>query len=198
MLSRYFPKCTVVGPIEPPMPFQHLGSRGFVPKKCRDCKMLFEGECNRNTDLNMGWAHLDFGPCGIPGPTDPMIYQDEFVIAKVPVPRKCSTCRFISLDPIRGFHCTKEREKWGDLDRGLDWGDWQPTVPPIGLPYPQRINDRMRELALHGDVVDFIIEFRKENPASIPAAKEAYLELKAALEEATNKPMHPSGGSAGS
>lgn len=178
------------------MPFQHLGSGGFVPRKCHDCQMFFEGECNRNADLNMGWAHLDYGPCGIPGPTDPVIYQDDLVIAKVPVPRKCSTCRFISLDPIRGFHCTKDRDKWGDMDRGLDWGDWQPAIPPIGLPFPQQTNDRMRELALLGDMVQFVIEYRKVNPASIAAAKQAYLELKAALEEAINNPADPSGGSA--
>jgi hypothetical protein len=68
--------------------------------------------------------HLDFGPCGIAGPTDPVIYEDKFIFAKVEIPRKCVRCRFLFHDSIYGFTCRKDSEKWGGCYRGLDWGAW--------------------------------------------------------------------------
>lgn len=43
----YFPVCPVDGPIEPPVRFNLMGLKGAVPKKCSECKHLFEGECTR-------------------------------------------------------------------------------------------------------------------------------------------------------
>ena len=122
MQSKYFPACPIDGPIEPPVPFSHAASRGAVPKKCSECEHLFEGECTRYIDEVGHYLHLDHGPCGIDGPTDPVPYEDEFIRAKVEIPRKCSTCVYLAVDRIPGFHCTKDSDKWGDFHRGLDWG----------------------------------------------------------------------------
>lgn len=106
MHSRYFPPCPVDGPIDPPVAFGHMGSRGAVPAKCGQCRHLFEGECTRFIETVGHYLHLDHGPCGINGPTDPVTYEDEFIKAKVEVPRKCSRCRFLAVHQIFGFHCT--------------------------------------------------------------------------------------------
>jgi hypothetical protein len=81
--------------------------------------------------------HLDHGPCGIDGPTDPVVYDDEFVTSKVEVPRKCAKCVFLAIDRVYGFHCTKDADKWGDFHRGLDWGAWEPDFIYVELPQPK-------------------------------------------------------------
>src|SRR5262245_26778416 len=100
MHKHYFPPCPVDGPIEPPVPYGHMGASGAVPNKCRSCPNLFEGSCLRSIKEVGRYLHLDYGPCGIPGPTDPVIYEDEFITSKVTVPRKCATCHFLKFHQI--------------------------------------------------------------------------------------------------
>ena len=77
MHKLYFPACPVEGPIEPPVPFSHFGTRGAIPSKCGSCKLEFEGGCMRYMDKLKRYMHLDYGPCGISGPTNPVIYEDQ-------------------------------------------------------------------------------------------------------------------------
>ena len=172
MHSRYFPPCPVDGPIDPPVAFGHMGSHGAVPAKCGQCRHLFEGECTRYIETVGHYLHLDHGPCGINGPTDPVTYEDEFIKAKVEVPRKCSRCRFLAVHPIFGFHCTKDADKWGDFHRGLDWGTWQPDLIYLQLPLPKVTTRELSQLAFANDLLGFVKEHRRINPGlSVEEAK---------------------------
>ena len=183
MHSQYFPACPVDGPIEPVVPFAHMFSVGAVPNKCSSCRFLFEGECNRASEFNgdqsihlgsmhLGYMRLDHGPCGVNGPTDPAFYEDKFVKAEVSVPRKCTTCRFLNIDSIHGFHCGKDSEIWGDFHRGLDWGAWSPDRIDLELPAPKVTTRALSELAHQNDLIGFIKEHRRVNPGvSLEEAK---------------------------
>jgi hypothetical protein len=190
MLAKYFPICNVDGPIEPPVPYGHMVSRGAVPQKCSSCPNLFEGECLRNASIGLGYSHLDHGPCGVPGATDPVLYEDVFLIAKVEIPRKCSTCRHLAVDRIFGFHCTKDAEKWGDFHRGLDWGNWEPDTILFDLPLPKITTKKLCEHAKNADLVSFIAEYRRVNPGlSMLEARKDYEHLQSMLNAATNISM---------
>ena len=176
MHTKYFPACPVDGPIEPAVAFGHMISRGAVPNKCSSCKHLFEGECTRASENIAGrYLHLDHGPCGIDGPTDPVYYEDKFVTAKVSVPRKCLQCRFLKHDSIDGFYCSKDAEIWGDFHRGLDWGTWVPDRIYVELPFP-KINTRaLMDLAHENNLIAFIKEYRRVHPGlSIAEAKQDF------------------------
>jgi len=175
MHRNYFPKCQVNGPIEPPAPFGHLGLQGAVPKKCSGCKHLFEGECLRGGDVVGRYLHLDHGPCGIPGNTDPVIYENQHIKSKVTVPRKCASCLHLRNDSIRGFYCSKDSDKWGDFSRGLDWGTWQPDHIYFDLPLPKITTRTMCELVVSDDLVGFVTEYRRVNPGrSLQEAKDDF------------------------
>ncbi len=149
-----------------------MGSRGAVPKKCSECQHLFEGECVRYIENVGHYLHLDHGPCGINGPTDPVVYEDEFVKSKVEIPRKCANCVHLGIDRIYGLHCTKASDKWGDFHRGLDWGAWQPDYVYLELPLPKVTTKELSQFAHHDDMVAFIKEYRRINPGlSIEEAK---------------------------
>ena len=183
MYKYYFPVCPVDGPIEPPVQINHMGLSGAVPNKCGRCPNLFEGSCTRYMEEVGRYLHLDYGYCGIPGPTDPVTYQDQFIVSKVEIPRKCSTCVFLDVDRIRGFNCRKDAEKWGHFERGLDWGAWEPDWVYLELPPPKVTT---RDLAAHakdGDLVKFIREYRRLNPGlSMEEAKDDYRRLRDKLE----------------
>ncbi|TXH72717.1 MAG: hypothetical protein E6Q88_05970 [Lysobacteraceae bacterium] len=120
MHRQYFPACRVDGPIEPPAPYAHLIFRGAVPNKCSRCSHLFEGGCKRHLEILGHYLHLDYGPCGVDGPTDPVTYEDAFVRANVEVPRKCANCRFLAIAPIHGLVCRKDAELWSDYHHSID------------------------------------------------------------------------------
>lgn len=164
MHHLYFPACPVEGPIHPPVPFAHFGTRGAIPNKCGHCKFMFEGGCTRYFEEVQRYMHLDFGPCGIDGPTDPVIYEDKFIQSKVDVPRKCSQCRFLIHDSIYGFTCRKDEEKWGGCYRGLDWGAWSPDRIYLDLPHPKLTTKVLVDRAHDEDLVGFVAEHRRINP----------------------------------
>jgi hypothetical protein len=110
------------------------------------------------------YMHLDHGPCGIPGPTDPVVYEDEFITSKVEVPRKCVKCPFLFTDLIRGFTCRKDTEKWGDCYRGLDWGSWSPDTIYLQLSLPKVTTKELARFARENDLVSFVREHRRVNP----------------------------------
>jgi len=130
-INKYFPACKFNGPINPPVFFTHMGAKGFIPMKCSLCQYLFEGECIRENALKKDlYMHLDYGPCGLPGNTQPVEYtlptypppynrESELIY----VPFKCSICSYLTTDFVHRVYCSFEREKWGDFHRGLDWGD---------------------------------------------------------------------------
>ncbi|MBK8252682.1 MAG: hypothetical protein IPK82_08445 [Polyangiaceae bacterium] len=189
MYVRYFPRCPDNGPIYPEQPFGHFGFEGAVPRKCRRCKYLFEGECTRNAANGQPYLMLDHGPCPVDGPTDPVQYENEFVVSKVQVPRKCSTCRFLRLDSIQGFVCGAEPHIWGDFPRGLDWGSWRPSGPIITLPAPFRSTRDLTDTVIRSDKKAFVTMFRKLNPEVPLAEIRRVYEL--AREQLTEKPDIP-------
>lgn len=160
----YFPACPVEGPIDPPVPYSHFGSRGCIPNKCSTCDCFFEGGCTRFMAELKRYMHLDYGPCGIQGPTDPVHYEDNFITSKVEIPRKCRKCIFLFYDSIRGFECSKDKEKWGDCHRGLDWGTWHPDRVYIQLPEPKVTSKLLVDALNAGDLITFLKEYRRTNP----------------------------------
>jgi hypothetical protein len=110
------------------------------------------------------YLHLDHGPCGVQGPTDPVHVDGEYLKSKVEVPRKCASCNFLAVDSIHGFHCTKDHEIWGDIHRGLDWGTWQPDCIYVQLPPPKVTTKALVKLAQANDFIAFIKEHRRINP----------------------------------
>lgn len=183
MYSQYFPRCPVNGPIDPPVAFGHMGSRGAVPAKCGQCCHLFEGECTRYINEVGHYLHLDHGPCGINGPTDPVTYEDEFIKGKADVPRKCSKCNFLAIHPIFGFHCTKDSDKWGDFHRGLDWGDWNPDFVTLHLPPPKVTTKELSQFAFGDDLLAFVKEYGRINPGlSVDDAKSDFRHFRNIIE----------------
>lgn len=179
----YFPACPVDGPVEPPVAYGHLGSRGAVPQKCSTCAMLFEGSCVRYAAEVGRYMHLDHGPCGVPGPTDPVVYEDPSVVAKVEIPRKCQTCVHLEVDRIHGFFCAKDREVWGDFHRGLDWGAWAPDEVYLELPSPKLTTRELSRCAWRDDLVGFVREYRRINPGiSLAEAREDFAHLRSIVE----------------
>ncbi len=175
MHKNYFPTCKVEGDIEPPVPFNHLGIGSAVPNKCGSCSHLFEGGCTRFADLVNRYLHLDHGPCGVNGPTDPVFFEDEYLQSKVEIPRKCSKCIFLKTAINRGFFCGKDEDKWGDYHRGLDWGAWEPDSIYLQLPLPKVTTKALSVYVKNENLIEFIKEYRKRNPGlSITEAKKDF------------------------
>jgi len=187
MHKYYFPRCPVDGPVNPPVPYGHMASKGAVPQKCATCRCLFEGECLRYVEQVNRYLHLDHGACGINGPTDPVLYHDGWIDSKVEIPRKCASCSFLAVDQIRGFHCTKDADKWGDLHRGLDWGAWEPDVLYFELPLPKVTTRKLARFAQDNDQIGFIQEYRRTNPGfPIQEAKVDFVRLREILDNQSN------------
>ncbi len=181
MYRRSFPKCMIKGSFEP-VPFSHMGSMGCVPKKCSLCKYLFEGECTRALKQVAGYLALDHGPCKIEGDTIPELIDSAYVTSKVYVPSKCKYCLFLSFDFIRGFYCNFEREKWGDFPRAVDWGNWSPELPNVGLESRKIVSIDLIKAVKEGKEAEAIKIFQEINKGtSIKEARDAFRELKEKL-----------------
>lgn len=180
MHRDYFPPCRVDGSILPAVPYSVGFSRGAVPSKCSTCRHLFEGGCTRIMETTPRYLHLDHGPCGVRGPTDPVSYDDRFVAAKVTVPRKCASCVHLVLDLRRGFQCGQDRAIWGDFHRGLDWGTWSPPRFELALPPPTVTTEAMVDAVHDDDLLAFIREAQRVNPGiSIADIRTAFASLRA-------------------
>jgi hypothetical protein len=164
------------------VPYNHLGIGKAVPKKCSECQHLFEGSCRRNFEESRSYLHLDYGYCGINGPTDPVIYEDPFITSKVEIPRKCANCHFLVFHKTYGFRCRKDADIWGDCQRGLDWGSWEPDSVYLQLPLPKVTSRKLSLFARSDDLVSFIQEYRRINPGlSIQEAQTDFAEFRAAI-----------------
>lgn len=131
MYKKSFPKCEVKGEFDP-VEYGHMISHGSIPKKCSTCSNLFEGECTRGLDEIGKLLRLDYDSCYKTGTTEPTkieINSDNPVF----VPNKCIDCEYLSKSEFREYFCSYEKEKWKDFPRDLDWGDWKPDYPLIGL-----------------------------------------------------------------
>jgi hypothetical protein len=87
--------------------------------------------------------------------------------AEFEVPRKCAICVFLEAHVHHGFHCTKDREKWGDFHRGLDWGAWKPDTIFYLLPGSKITSKLLSKLVIQNDLIGFLKEYRRLNP-SVP------------------------------
>ncbi len=177
MHRDYFPACPVDGP-RMPAPFRHMGSVGAIPLKCSTCAHQFEGGCTRALNTRRGYLHLDYGPCGIDGPTDPVRYESHYLTAKVTVPRKCADCVHLTISRY-GFDCGKDEPIWGAWRRGLDWGTWRPDRVYVELPAPKKTTSTMIDAVHAGDLVAFVRECRRVNPdVSMAEARVDFTELR--------------------
>lgn len=165
MYRKSFPKCTVNGPLDP-VPFSHGASEGAIPRKCSTCVNKFEGDCLRADAQMAGYLNLDYGPCGIEGSTNP-IQIAEINGAPVFVPEKCKGCGFFEEDDFRGFVCRKDADKWGDSPRSLDWGDWEPDYPLVGLilKVPTRSGYYFRNTAVISREIILLIQYGEKTKA---------------------------------
>lgn len=183
MYRTVFPRCTVPGSVEP-VPYSHFMS-GAVPSKCRQCPHLFEGGCRRAMEQVQGYLSLDHGPCPVKGPTEPVLVETQYYLSKVYVPSKCRACRHLLLDPIRGFVCNFERERWGSFPRTLDWGSWSPEHPNLGLQSGRSVSVEVLQAVHLRNEVEAIKAFRGlHRDATLKEAREAYAELLAKVDGA--------------
>jgi hypothetical protein len=140
---------------------------------------LFEGGCARALETQPEYLHLDHGPCGIAGPTDPVAYQNRYFSAKVNIPRKCASCSYLVIDRYRGFDCGKDRSIWGEWMRGLDWGTWRPDRVYLALPPSKLTTSAMVDAVYDDDLVAFVRESRRVNPdVSIAETKRDFADLR--------------------
>jgi hypothetical protein len=170
MHINYFPACPVDGPIEPLVYYKYSGT--FVPNKCSTCKHFFEASCNRVFAAGGNhWMELDFGPCGIDGPTDPIKFEIDLFISKVTIPRKCRQCEYLKVDLSWGFQCRKTQFRGGTL-RGLDWGSWIPDKAYLELPPGKNTSREMSESVHQNNWDLFLKEYQFYNSGlSIEEAK---------------------------
>jgi hypothetical protein len=182
MYQYYFPTCSIEGSNDPVVPFKHFHLSGAVPNKCGSCQHLFEGEYLRAIDKLQRYLRLDYGFCGIYGSTEPVLYEDPFVVSKVEIPGKCASCIFFESDR---FNCGKYAEKWGDFPRGLDWRYWKPENVYIALPFPKKTTKILIDFLKNNSLTEFIREHRRINPVSILEAKDDFQFLKRIVDEST-------------
>lgn len=183
MYKFYFPKCPVEGSIDPPVEFGHMCLEGHIPNKCSTCEHLFEGECLRYIDLLGRYLHLDYGPCGVVGETDPVEIETPSSQSKLRVPKKCAQCQHLIHDSIYGFTCQHEAEKWGHFHRGFDWGDWKPDEVSTEL-WGKTTTDEMCQCVSNNNLIGFVREYRQVNHgSSIKEAKEDFALMREKLKE---------------
>jgi hypothetical protein len=159
MYRKLFPKCEIEGSLEP-VKYEHFASQGAVPKKCISCSNLFEGECLRAVDLIEDYLTLDYGVCKIEGETYPVVIETKNE-NPICVPKKCLDCQFLLKSRTRGYTCTSEKEKWGDFSRHLDWGDWKPDYPLVGLRRDEVIgskNSYLGGMIITKDLVSLLLD----------------------------------------
>ena len=74
--------------------------------------------------------------------------------------------------------CNYQRERWGDFPRTLDWGDWRPALPNLGLMSGRRVSDALLQAVCDGDKVAAIKAFMAVNAgAMMREGMDAYEEL---------------------
>lgn len=151
MYRESFPKCVIDGDQTPSGMLNHMGDRYAIPKKCLTCKFSFEGECTRSLQLKDGYLRLDTGFCGYEGSTEPELIKKTPDGNEIFVPKKCVACKHLHSDEFRGYVCMKDKEKWGSNFRDLDWGDWEPTYPNVGI----------GQAIITKEVVEFVLEGKK-------------------------------------
>ncbi len=180
MYRRAFPRCAVDGPVDP-VPFGHLHAEGAVPRKCRGCDFLFEGECARAGEALL---ELDHGPCPIPGDTRPTRIDSQFISSKVEIPAKCRGCKHLELTIARGFLCGFEKERWGWFRRSLDWGTWEPDLPNVGLDSGLAVSALVLRAVKEGREAEMIPLFLADHPeVSLSEARGAFSELRRKLDQ---------------
>lgn len=163
MYRKAFPRCTVDGPVEP-VGFGHLGSKGAIPRKCTACRYSMEGSCTRAIEEVAGYLHLDHGPCPVPGATHPVEVPSGVKGGVITVPDKCLGCEHLEMMRLV---CNYQRERWGDFPRSLDWGDWQPELPNLGLMSGRRVSDELLRAVCDGNKVAAIKAFMAVNAGAM-------------------------------
>lgn len=194
MYRKSFPKCEIEGDMTP-SPFGHGFMKGCVPKKCTSCKHLFEGECLRDLELTDGYLRLDYSDCPVKGETNPVAFKADGEV-KTFIPSKCNGCSNLN---TKRLTCKFEKELWGDFERDLDWGTWQPDYPLVGLRRvemegktrldegPAVINKLLIQLIQNGNTVKAIKLYRELNKiALIKDAKDEVEQISERLQKRGN------------
>ncbi|MBR7780426.1 hypothetical protein [Undibacterium rugosum] len=177
MYRKIFPKCSVTGAVDP-VPFNHMGLHGSVPRKCSKCRFQFEGGCTRAMEQVHGYLLLDHGPCPVKGETSPILYENSHIQSKVFVPKKCAACRHLGFSFHAGFSCKLDAEKWGAFPRALDWGAWAPEHPTLGLSSGRSVPLGLLLAVKEQDEAAGVRAFRQAFPDStIREARDAFAEL---------------------
>lgn len=129
MYRNSFPKCTIKGE-RTPTPFDHGPFKGMIPVKCSNCTFLLEGECMRAIEASEDYLRLDYPSCSVQGSSTPILFKKEGDENEHWIPQKCNDCRFLNPQELT---CKENKEVWGHYERDLDWGNWEPDYPLIGL-----------------------------------------------------------------
>ncbi len=197
MYRKSFPKCEIQGDRSPSKKKQIMGSISALPNKCLSCEFLFEGECLRAEELAEDYLRLDYGSCGIEGNTEPKVIKVSKTGIEIFVPNKCIDCEFLIYNSTLRYVCSKDQEIWGDGFRELDWGDWQPKFPNVGLRKFGRDDLDLGNVAITNKVIQHILDGHKtkalkvykdlNNISTIKEAREDIEQIEIKLKKAQNK-----------
>lgn len=113
MSNFYKKECPFDGSQEP-SPYPGQQSKLKIPNKCGGCQFFFEYHCRK---IRNRLLRLDYGFCGIVGSKELVNFENSLRL----VPLKCTTCQHLTRDSICGLACLKDRDKWGEIPRGLDY-----------------------------------------------------------------------------
>lgn len=178
MYRKQFPSCEIKGSLEP-KEFEHMFSKGMIPEKCSKCSLMFESECRRNSEITGEYAILDYGKCEIEGKTNPVCIEIDNSGYEIFVPAKCGQCNYLKKDKYREYICTFEKNIWGDFPRSLDWNDWKPDFPIVGLGTKLKLSKHLTILIENGKIAEAIKEIKRlNNEIDFKKAKESVLILK--------------------
>lgn len=135
----------------------------MIPKKCSECNLMFEGECIRNSEITGEYSRLDYGKCKVEGKTNSVCIEIDNSGYETFVPEKCVKCTHLKKDKYHKYICDFEKNIWGDFPRSLDWGDWQPDFPIIGLGDNLKMTKHLIILIQNKKTVEAIKELKRLN-----------------------------------
>lgn len=177
MYRKQFPECTIRGDYSP-TEYEHMLGKGMIPYKCRKCNQFFEGMCLRNMDKIEDYMNLDFGPCDIIGETHPIAIEKDETGYEIFVPAKCARCNYLSKNNYSEYKCNHNNKIWKAFGRSLDWGNWKPNFPMVGLGPKIRLTREIISLINNNQTAKAIRSFRIINPyLSFKEAKDSVIKI---------------------
>lgn len=177
MYRESYPKCEVAGSQE-----IVLGEEGMhVPAKCLACPQRKGARCARAEEQMGRKQLLDHGRCFKEGPVQPVAARESEKGYFLYIPSKCQACEFLQ-EEAEGFFCGWKAEPGSKVKRSLDWGDFEPIHPLVGLEEGYLFSPRVLRLVRGGREGEATVLMRQMNPElDFNQVRKVYKRLKSKL-----------------